>query len=168
MPDNTHIEMIESVAERVPQGVTDSAPDPEQLQSGAEELSRLLAWNPGIHTSDFFTSRWRAIHAALRPVLDKVARTPRTNDDPDDIRWLRDNSAMLWAEIWNTRNAFKSLRNFPHVRTPNGSTMPRGAAVAEAFLHAIQFNFKEQSFSEYLTAFQKSTALKFRELWVLI
>ena len=160
--------MIESVAERVPQGITDSAPDPEQLQRGAEELSRLLAWNPGVHTSNFFASRWRAMHAAIRPVLDKAGRMPRAADDPDDLRWLRDNMAMIWAEGWNTRNAFKALRHLPHVRTPNGSTMPRGAAVAEAFLHAIQFNFNEQSFSEYLTAFQKSTALKFRELWVLI
>src|SRR5436190_3371396 len=145
MPDNTHIDLIESLEERVPQGATDVAPDMEQLQRGAEELSRLLAWNPGVHNSDFFTSRWRAIYAALRPVLDKVARTPRTNDDPDDLRWLRDNSAMLWAEVWNTRNAFKPLRNLPHVRTPNGMTIPRPAALAEAFLHAVQFNFSQSA-----------------------
>jgi cyclic beta-1,2-glucan synthetase len=168
MPDNTHIEMIESLAERVPQGATDSAPDAEQLRRGAEELSRLLAWNPSVHKSDFFSSRWRGMYASIRPVLEKAARTPAAPDDPDDLRWLRDNTALLWAEVWNTKNAFKSLRSMPHVRTPNGLTIPRGAAVAEAYLHAVQFNFSDKAFSEYVSAFQKSTVLKFRELWMLI
>jgi cyclic beta-1,2-glucan synthetase len=168
MPENTHIEMLEAVAEHAPQGPTPAPPDPEQLQQGAEELSRLLAWNPGVHNSSFFNARWRAMHAALKPALDKAGRIPRTKDDADDLRWLRDNMAMLWAEVWNTRNAFKLLKNLPHVRTPNGLTIPRCAAVAEAYLHAVQFNFSEKTFSEYLTAFQQHTVLKFRELWAVI
>ena len=135
MPENTHIEMLEAAATHAPQGPTPSPPDLQQLHEGAEELSRLLAWNPGVHNSDFFNSRWRAMYAALRPTLEKAGRTPKTAVDPDDLRWLRDNQTMLWAEVWNTRNAFKLLRNLPHVRTPNGLTIPRCAAVAEAFLH---------------------------------
>ena len=168
MPENTHIELIETVAERVPEGAKDSGADLDQLRVRAEELSRLLAWNPSVRKSDFFTSRWRAMARALRPALDKVGRTPRTPQDADDLQWLRDNMPMLWAEVWNTRNAFKLLRNLPHVRTPNGLTIPRVAAIAEAFLHAVQFNFGEKAFSEYLAAFQKLTVLKFHELWALI
>jgi len=168
MPENTHIEMLEAVAEHAPQGPTPAAPNPEQLHHGAEELSRLLAWNPGVHNSGFFSARWRAMYAALKRTLDKAGRLPRTKDDPDDLRWLRDNMALLWADVWNTRNAFRLLKNLPHVRTPNGLTIPRCAAVAEAYLHAVQFNFSEETFSVYLTAFQKHTVLKFRELWALI
>jgi len=168
MPENTHIEMLEAVVEHTPQGPTPPPPDPRQLRQGAEELSRLLAWNPGVHNSGFFTARWRAMYAALKPALDKVNRTPRTKDDPDDLRWLRDNMAMLWAEVWNTRNAFKLLRNLPHARTPNGLTIPRCAAVSEAYLHAVQFRFSEKTFSEYLSTFQKQTVLKFQELWAVI
>ena len=168
MPENTHIEMLEAVAEHAPQGPRPSPPNPEQLQRGAEELSRLLAWNPGVHNSGFFAARWRAMYAALRLALEKAGQAPRTKDDPDDLRWLRDNMTMLWAVVWNTRNAFKLLKNLPHVRTPNGLTIPRCAAVAEAYLHAVQFNFSDQTFSEYLTAFQKLTVLKFRELWAVI
>ena len=168
MPENTHIEMLESVMEHTPQGPVPRPPTPEQLRQGAEELSRLLAWNPGVHDSGFFTARWRAMYAALKPALDKVNRTTRTKDDPDDLRWLRDNMAMLWAAVWNTRSAFKLLRNLPHVRTPNGLTIPRSAAVSEAYLHAVQFSFAEKAFSEYLSAFQKHTVLKFQELWSVI
>ena len=168
MPENPHIEMIESVAERVPQGAQETIPDAAELRHNAEELAKLLAWNPSVRTSDFFSTRWRAMSAALRPALDRMGSAARKPDDPDDLRWIRDNLAMLWAEVWNTRNAFKLLRDLPQVRTPNGMTIPRAAAVAEAFLHAVKFDFSEPAFSEYVSAFQKATVLKFRELWALI
>lgn len=168
MPENTHIEMLEAVAEHAPEGPTPPPPDPKQLQQAAEELSRLLAWNPGVHNSGFFMARWRAMYAVLKPALEKVSRTPRSKEDADDLRWLRDNMALLWAEVWNTRNAFKLLHHLPHVRTPNGLTIPRCAAVSEAYLHAVQFSFADTTFSEYLGAFQKHTVLKFKELWSVI
>jgi cyclic beta-1,2-glucan glucanotransferase len=168
MPDNTHIEMLEAAVERTPKGVAETGATAEELRRKAEELSKALAWNPSARTSDFFLSRWRAMHAALRPSLDKVNQTPRTLDDPDDLRWLRDNMTMLWAEVWNTGNALKPLRNLPQAHTPKGLTIPRAAAVAETFLHAVQFNFSEQAFGDFLSAFQKTTVLRFRELWALI
>jgi len=168
MPENTHIEMLEAVMEHEPQGPLPTPPEPRQLQQGAEELSRLLAWNPGVHNSGFFMARWKAMYAVLKPVLEQAGRAPRTPDDPDDLRWLRDNMTMLWAEVWNTRSAFKLLRDLPHVRTPNGLTIPRCAAVSEAYLHAVHCSFAEASFSEYLSAFQKHTVLKFQELWSVI
>jgi cyclic beta-1,2-glucan synthetase len=168
MPDNTRIEMIEAVAERVPEGATDAAPDLDQLRRNAEEVSKLLAWNPSVHTSHFFSARWNAMAAVLRPALEEVNDAPRDPADPDDLRWLRDNMALLWAELWNTRNAFKLLRRLPHVKTPSGATIPRAAAVAEAYLHAVEFEFSEASFIAYLDSFQKTTVLKFRELWTLL
>jgi hypothetical protein len=168
MPQNTHLDMIEAGADRVPQGANDSRPDAESLARNAEEVARRLAWNPSVHSSHFFSARWDAMASALRPVLDKVNRTPRTPSDPDDLRWLRDNMPLLWAEMGNTKNAFKQLRRLPHVRTPKGITIPRAAAVAEAYLYAAGFNFDEAGFSAYLTAFQESTVLKYRELWALI
>src|SRR5579864_47373 len=110
MPDNTHIEMIEAVAERVPEGATDAVPDLEQLRRSAEEVAKLLAWNPSVHTSHFFSARSNAMAAVLRPALEEVNDAPRDPEDPDDLRWLRDNMALLWAELWNTRNAFRMLR----------------------------------------------------------
>src|SRR6266404_639667 len=167
MPQNTHLDMIEAGADRVPQGAKDSPPDSESLRRNADEVARRLAWNPSVHSSHFFSARWDAMASALRPVLDKVNRTPRTPLDPDDLRWLRDNMPLLWAEMGNTRNAFKRLRRLPHVRTPKGITIPRAAAVAEAYLYAAGFNFDEAGFSAYLRTFQESTVLKYRELWAL-
>ncbi|MBV9182251.1 MAG: glycosyl transferase [Acidobacteria bacterium] len=167
MPENTHIELIENVAERVPQEAK-PAPDLDLLRRNAEELTKLLAWNPSVHQSDFFSARWRAMAAGLGPALEKAGRSQRSEQDAEDLRWLRDNLPLLWAELWNTRNAFKLLRRLPQVRTPKGITIPRAAGLAETYLHAVDFDFSEVSFLAYLDSFQKTTPLKFRELWALL
>ena len=168
MPQNTHIDLIESEAERVPQGANDSTPDFADLRRKAEELARLLAWNPSVQSSPFFTVRWSAMAAVLRPLLEKVGRTARSDSETDDHRWLRENTNLLWSHLENTRNAFKSLSRLPHVSTPRGITIPRGAGVAEAFLHAVDFEFSEAAFIAYIGGYQQLTVLKFAELWALI
>lgn len=160
--------MLEADAARVPEGARGEHRDAELLRRNAEEVARRLAWNPGIAKSDFFSARWQAMSAVLKPVLEKVGRVPRDRSDPDDIHWLRDNTPLLWAELGNTKNAFKRLRRLPQVRTPKGITVPRTAAVAEAFLYAANFDFDEAGFVAYLSAFQESTVLKYQELWALI
>jgi hypothetical protein len=96
MPQNTHIDLIESEVERVPQGANNTAPDFTDLRRQAEELARLLAWNPSVQESPFFTVRWNAMAAVLRPVLDKVSKTGRSDSETDDHRWLRENATLLW------------------------------------------------------------------------
>ena len=168
MPQNTHIDMIEAETERVPVGAKQAAPDFQDLRRNAQEVARVLAWNPGVQTSRFFSTRWDLMSAALTPILDRVGRTEAKPDDSDDLRWLRENLPLLRAELWNTHNAFKHLRRLPHVRTPRGTTIPRAAALAEAFLHAVGFEFQPAAVLEYLGAFQESTILKYSELWALI
>ena len=168
MPQNTHIDLIEADAERVPQGAVKAAPDLADLQRQAEELAGLLAWNPSVQTSAFFTVRWNAMAAVLRPLLEKVEKDGRSESETDDHRWLRENATLLWAQLTNTQKAFKPLNRLPHVSTPRGITIPRAAGVAEAFLHAVDFQFSEEAFIAYLGAYQQSTVLKFGELWALI
>lgn len=168
MPQNPHIDLIEAELERVPEGANQAAPDFEHLRRNAEELSRVLAWNPSVQTSGFFMARWNAMAAVLRPVLEKVTKDGRSETETDDHRWLRENTPLLWSHFSNTRNAFKLLDRLPHVRTPRGTTIPRVAGVAEAFLRVIDFEFSEAGFLAYLGAYQQSTPLKFGELWALI
>lgn len=152
----------------MPAGTPLQQPDLVDLRRNAGELSQLLAWNPSVHTSHFFSVRWNAMASVLRPALEKVNKKAQAESDPDDLRWLRDNLYLLWSELWNTRNAFRLHKRLPHVRTPSGSTIPRAAAVAEAYLHAVGFRFSEESFIAYLEGFQQQTPLKFRELWALL
>ena len=123
MPQNTHIEMAEAGAAHAQEAQRQAATDFPALCKNAEEVSRRLAWNPSVHASGFFSTRWKVMAASLRPVLEKVERRSRKLPESDDLRWLRENLLLLWAEFWNTRNAFKKLRRLPHVLTPRG-TMP--------------------------------------------
>src|SRR5436189_932291 len=166
MPQNTHIEMAE--ATRIAEEKKRPAEDFASLRKNAEEIARCLAWNPSVHASRFFSTRWRVMAATLRPVLEKVGRRSRKLPESEDLRWIRENLHLLWAELWNTRNAFKKLRRLPHLLTPRGTTIPRIAAITEAYLYAAEFNFSESSFTAYVATFQESTILKFRELWALV
>jgi cyclic beta-1,2-glucan synthetase len=168
MPQNTHIDLIEAELERVPQGAKAAAPDFENLRRNAEELAHLLAWNPSVQASPFFSVRWNAMAAVLKPVLEKIAQEGRTESESDDHRWLRENNSFISSHLRNTRNAFKQLEHLPHVRTPRGTTIPRAAGLAEGFLHAVDFEFSERGFVAYLDAYQKSIPLKFGELWALV
>src|SRR5437764_15471327 len=107
MPQDPQIESLEAAAGRVPADAHDFAADVARLQHSGEELSKLLAWNPSVHTSHFFSVRWNAMSSVLRPTLEKISKKDREESDADDLRWLRDNQYMLWSELWNTRNAFK-------------------------------------------------------------
>ena len=168
MPQNTHIELIENEVERVPQGAREATPDFENLRRNAQELAGLLQWNPSVQGSPFYTVRWNAMASVLRPVLERVAKDGRTDAESDDHRWLRENHSLLASHLWNTRNAFKLLEQMPHVRTPRGTTIPRAAGIAEAFLHAVDFEFSEGGLLGYLSAYQQLVPLKFGELWALI
>src|SRR5207244_102904 len=168
MPQNTHVETADIEAARIAQEKKEPAADFAALRKNAEEVSRCLAWNAGLPPLRFFSARWKAMAAILRPVLEKVGRDKRKQPEPDDLRWLRENLHLLWAQLWNTRNAFKQLPRLPHVLTPRGTTIPRAAAVAEAYLYAAEFDFSHASFTAYIGVFQESTTLKFRELWALV
>src|SRR5256885_1100252 len=101
-----------------------------------------------------------------------IRRPPRSTLFPYTTlfrsRWLRENATLLWSQLSNTQNAFKPLSRLPHVSTPRGITIPRAAGVAEAILHAVDFQFSEEAFLAYLGAYQQLTVLKFSELWALI
>ena len=139
MPQNIHIEMAE--ATRIAEEKKRPGEDFTSLRKNAEEVARCLAWNPSVHASGFFSTRWKVMSATLRPVLEKVGRRSRKLPESEDLRWIRENLHLLWAELWNTRNAFKKLRRLPHVLTPRGTTIPRVAAITEAYLYAAAFNF---------------------------
>ncbi|MBO0910230.1 MAG: glycosyl transferase [Acidobacteria bacterium] len=168
MPQNTHIELIENEVERVPEGARARTPDFENLRRNARELAGVLQWNPSVQTSPFYTVRWNAMASVLRPVLERVSKDGRSDSESDDHRWLRENHSLLESHLGNTRNAFKLLDEMPHVRTPRGTTIPRAAGIAEAFLHAVDFDFSEGGLLAYLSAYQQLVALKFGELWALI
>ena len=144
MPPDTHIEMLNAEAERVPEPPKETGPNLEALSLAAADLGRRLVWLPGTRSSQFFSERYRALCRAIRPVLRHFHGPPPKNSVGDDYRWLNDNLRLLHAELRGTKEGFKLVRKLPHVRTPDGAIAPRVVALAAGFLATSGYDFTRE------------------------
>ena len=168
MSENTHLEITSAEAERPPEPPKEKTPDLDALSSAAADLGRRLVWLPGPHSPRFFSERFRALCRALKPVLAVFQGPSQKRPVGDDYRWLSDNLRLVHSDLRGTKEGFKLVRKLPHVRNPDGTLAPRVVAVAAGFLAAAGYEFNESSFSSYVQAFQRGTALKMVELWALV
>src|SRR6202047_159765 len=168
MPPDTHIEMLNTEAERQPEPSKETGPNLEALNLAAADLGRRLVWLPGTHSSRFFSERYRALGRAIRPVLRHFHGPSRKSEVGDDFRWLNDNLRLLHGDLRSTKEGFKRGRKLPHVRTPDGAVAPRVVALAAGYLATAGYDFNEASLISYVQAFQQSTVLRMIELWALV
>jgi hypothetical protein len=166
MPQNTHLETISAEAERLPEPVH-AARNPQVIHEGAAELAHTLTWLPNSPSSHTFAERSRVLAHDFKPIFTALELPAPEVPISDDFRWLYDNSRLLYAELQNTAS-IKSPAEIPHVRTPNGETVPRVLALAEGFLELVSYEFSEQEFTLFLEVFQQTTVLQLRELWMVV
>jgi len=167
MPQNTHLELVASEAERVPAGSADMTPDLERLGTHAAELARVLAWLPGTHSSDVLYERSHALKPQLRKIFRAVSDYSATNVS-DDFHWLQDNVHLLSTELNATADELEEYKKLPHVRNRSFDIVPRVLAIAEGYMAAMEYAFSEASYLEYIRVFQKTTILTLAELDALI
>src|SRR5216683_5416110 len=118
MPPDTHIEMLNTEAERQPEPSKETGPNLEALNLAAADLGRRLVWLPGTHSSRFFSERHRALRQALKSVLTAFRGPLPKKPIGDDFRWLYDNLRLLHSDLRGLKEGFKLVRKLPHVRTP--------------------------------------------------
>ena len=122
---------------------------------------------PGQQESQHFRDRCEALNRAFKPLFISLeARS--TSAVSDDFRRLQENMYLVSGELQETCATFNATHKLPHVRTPDGTILPRVAVLAEGLLSANAFQFSESSFTSYIQAFQQVTVLKLAELWMLI
>jgi cyclic beta-1,2-glucan synthetase len=168
MPQNTHLELVTSEAERLPEPSRVPVSDSDALAMHAVKLSRNLPWLPNTEPSTYFIDRFSALSKNIFRLLSELENLSLEPSASDDFRWMYDNTRLLSSELENTLEAFQQLKKIPDVRTPRGEVIPRVAAVAEGFLGACENRASEEALSTYLNAFQKDTPLRMRELWALV
>jgi hypothetical protein len=132
------------------------------------QLAAKLGWLPGTTSSSVFAERSRRVKAALRRVLAAVDAKFAQAPGSDDLRWLRDNGSLVFAQMVSLRYEVKTLRKLPHVRTPENTVLPRALALPEAFLRSVNYVFSDKSFTSFCLGFEDRTALNLRELWALV
>ena len=167
MPQNTHLELGTSEAERVPAGSPETMLDRERLCAQAAELARGLAWLPDTHSSDVLYGRSHALKPQLRRIFRAVSDFS-AKDVSDDFHWLQDNVHLLSTELDSTADELSEFEKLPHVRNRSFDVVPRVLAIAEGFLAAVNYEFSEASYIEYMQSFQKTTILNLAELDALI
>jgi cyclic beta-1,2-glucan synthetase len=168
MTEKTNIEVLGGEPE-LPVLSLSGNDDLELLALGthASELAKGLVWLPNTQSSDYFLKQSRQLARAIRPVMRKI-QEPRGQTSSDDFRWLQDNFRLLANELEGLGEGFQQFLRLPHVRTPEGVSLPRVAAVAGGYLAAVGYKFSEKTFVAYVEAFQKTTVLKMTELWAVV
>jgi len=167
MPQNTHVELGRAEAERLHEPAK-KATDAQLIREKAEELSANLAWLPNERSSAAFPERCRALEKAMKPLLAALDSPAPEPPLPDDLRWLYDNSRLLYAELRNTTEALKRTQKLPHVRNQKNQIVPRALALAEGFLDAVSCEFGEPAFTLFVDSIQQHIVLELQELWTLV
>src|SRR5215467_9888184 len=148
MPQNTHLELGTSEAERVPAGSPETMLDRERLCAQAAELARGLAWMPDTYSSDVLYERSHHLKPQLRRIFRAVSDFSVKNVS-DDFHWLQDNVHLLSTELDSTADELTEFKRLPHVRNRSFDVTPRVLAIAEAFLGAVEYEFSEPSYIAY-------------------
>jgi cyclic beta-1,2-glucan synthetase len=141
--------------------------DSGALRLRAQEVARSLAWIPGQAASRPFRSRCRTLSHALKPLL-RALESPPPKTVSDDFRSLYDNLRLVETELEDVRETLNLPDKIPQVRAPDGTVLPRTAAMADDFLAGLAYQFVGSSFTAYVQAFQEVTVLKMVELWRLV
>ena len=166
MPQNTHLEMIGSDSQHLPE-LTRGVESPELLRAKARELAIRLQTLPDCTSSHIFTERCNAVSAAFKPLLAAVDSPPVDATVNDDLRWLYENARLLHAELQITVGDLKRLTKVPQARTEDGAIVARILIIAEVFLEVTGYQFSEQKLTSFFEAFQETTVLELRELWTV-
>ncbi len=167
MPENTHIGLASAEAELVFHLREETASETEGLRSQAAALAQSLVWLPNQRSSRTFYERGRAVTKSLGTLLRGLEGPLPKAPVSDDFRWVHGNARLLGTDLQNVLEALRGSRKVVHVRTPQGAVVPRTAAVAEAFLAAVDYQFSEQAFASYVEAFEEKIELQLSELWAL-
>jgi len=168
MPQNSHLELVTSEAERLPELPKTPGSNSADLRLHAAKLAHNLPWLPNTDPSTYFVDRFSALAKKIYSLLSEFEKLPGEGPVSDDFRWVHDNTRLISSESENTLEAFEQLKKIPDVRTPLGEIIPRVAAVAEGYLAACGNRYSEESLIAYLDAFQQTTPLRMRELWALV
>jgi hypothetical protein len=165
MPQNTHLELVNREAESLPE--TFSVSEIPAVRAQGATLSRELAWVPGTRSSKYFPDQIKKLASGLRPLFVALGSLEKGVTGGDDFNWLRDNIRLLSTEFGNVHEQIKSLAKLPHVRTHGEDVMPRVAVLAEKYLAAVEYQFTEQTFSEFIDSFEQNAILNMKELLTL-
>jgi cyclic beta-1,2-glucan synthetase len=103
---------------------------------------------------------------SLERDLRLVRVSPDSGGDPNsELLELRANARLLRASIRAVSSKPQVIARLPRVVLPAQKDEPRAAAIATAYLRAVEGDFSAPSFREFVRALQEHDPLTLYELW---
>jgi len=164
---NTHIQTSTAEPAYTPTTVGDPT-DLQELRAKGAQLASELPWVPRIKSSHVFSDRCRRLRKKLLPMMAAVGASATRSPLTDDLRWLRDNEALIYSDFLAISSDLKLHRRLPHVHVFEGENIPRILAVTTGFLKATGYHFSEQAFSSFCFGFQEISPLELREFKAVV
>ncbi|MFZ0304735.1 MAG: glucoamylase family protein [Terracidiphilus sp.] len=152
---------------------TPAIPETGQPLSGAllECVAAAASWDV-IHrpaAPSAFPARVRAAHRTLKSLefeLASVRSSPKPGPNSNSaLLELRANARMLRAAVRAVSDRPRVVAQLPRVVLPAQKDEPRAAAIATAYLRAVDGNFSAPSFRDLISALQFHDPLTLDELW---
>jgi hypothetical protein len=122
-------------------------------------------------TPGTFPARVRAAHRALKALELDLALLGKSSgpvrDSNSALLELRENGRLLRAAVRAVSDRPKVVARLPRVALPAQKDEPRAAAIATAYLRAVDGNFSAPAFRDLIHALQANDPLTLDELWSL-
>ncbi len=140
-----------------------SAAQQAQIRHEAVRTARSCAWLRGKHHSSRPRRIYRELHASLSNLEAALYRL-RSDEPPEDLRWLYDNFRLVRTDLNSVRDALRPLSRLPSVRTPNEESIPRTIVLARSLLAAVDNRLTEPAFSQFVSVVEETEPLRLAEL----
>jgi hypothetical protein len=137
------------------------------LKTTGEKLASQLPWLPRVPSSQVFATHAAQVRNKIVPVMTEADKRYTKGPLTDDVRWLRDNTSLVYSELATIQGDNKLLRHLPHVRTVTAETLPRVIAFAQGYLRETNYHYQDQTFITFCRGFQLASPLELREFNVM-
>ena len=138
-------------------------------EAAGPDLGRLRQAGVGLGLDQRDTKpRSRASRRAeLRDIADRAMAESQSESQKENAARVLDNLHLLFACETEAREFSLTLSKFPAVVDSRGNETPRVCLVAQKYLEADAYCFRESALLVFLEGYQDSAPLRSKELWGL-
>src|SRR5256885_3824747 len=137
-----------------------------QLRSHAQlELQGWKPWAHGKRVSPLLI-KWENAKKSLETRLQVLRNTAAAGQAlRGDAKALADASELILETFDAMKSAIGEVHRLPQIEIGTSSCMPRSYAAVAGYLRAVDCEFDENSFEQYISALQEGVAFEMAELW---
>ena len=133
-------------------------------------IHELTTWIPCKKGSgySFLQNHWKRASESIRRIsLEFNSLASDGQELSRESRRFLENLRLICAALNDTRGALRDTGKLPLIRKDSTLSKPRAYAIAEGYLRATHFEFKEDLFLIYLEALQQKLPVRLREIFAL-